>query len=393
MNVEGSKLVGGFEVPETNVSATVSTQPVTAYRDKLVKGADGRLYEASGQEVVGEEPLLGFPRTKLTSPEGKTIGYTTLKNQKPVVMNLDRQSLQTIVEDGVDLYFNNPSAKRQFLAENNPSALQTGLAQQKTLSEIGGPLDFQNFLIDHLDKTLMNRGIDLPILKPQVNAQTGNQYFTSAAHTFTTNLRKTTQESPVYGKPYQVDPETGRRVMARDPETGKVLTNKGGFVQYVTQGESRPIPGVRDVRGGGGIDPMTIGDEGADVDVAYYSPRINTAPLREAGLPSIPSTQTGASMSALRSQMQTKPVGLRTPSPGSFARTQNPYTGQAAAAMGPASRASSGEYQYPERQLQINTPSPVAIDLEYPSGAPNIESVIKQTMAQAGRRAAKRRNR
>lgn len=393
INVEGSKLVGGFEVPSTSISNFVTTQPVTDYRPKVVRGTDGRLYEASGQEVVGEEPLVGFKRTRLTSPEGKPLGYTTLKNAEPVAMTLPRQYLQGIIQGGVDRYFNDPTAKRAFLSRSNPQAIETGLAQGKTLSEIGGPLDFQNFLVDHLDKTLMNQGIDLPLLKPQTNQATGSQYFTSAAHTFTTNLRKTTQETPVYGKPYQVDPTTGRRVVARDPETGKPMFNKIGEVIYETEGESRPIPGLRDIRGGGGIDPMTVGDEGVDVDVAYYSPRISTSPLRESGSPTATSTPTGSLMSALRSQMQTQPTGMLPRSPGSFARTQNPYTGQAAAAMGPASRVLTGEYQYPERQLQINVASPVAVDLDYQPGASNIETVMKQALAQAGRRVGKRRNR
>lgn len=354
INVEGSKLVGGFEVPSTSVSNFVATQPVTDYRPKVVRGADGQLYEASGQEVVGEEPLVGFRRTKLTSPEGKILGYTTLENAKPVAMTLPRQELQGIIQDGVDRYFNDPTAKRAFLSRTNPQAIETGLAQGKTLSEIGGPLDFQNFLVEHLDRNLMSQGIDLPLLKPQVNKATGSQYFTSAAHTFTTNLRKTTQETPVYGKPYQVDPATGRRVVARDPDTGKALFNKAGAVIYATEGEARPIPGMRDVRGGGGIDPMTVGDEGVDADVAYYSPRISTAPLREAGTAPTSSTPTGSLMSVLRGQMETQPVGMRPRSPGSFARTQNPYTGAAAAAMGPVSRVLSGNYQYPQRQLTFS---------------------------------------
>jgi hypothetical protein len=354
INVEGSKLIGGFEVPSTSVSSFVATQPVTDYRPKVVRGADGKLYEASGQEVVGEEPLIGFRRTKLTSPEGKTLGYTTLENIKPVAMTLPRQELQSIIQDGVDRYFNDPTAKRAFLSRTNPQAIETGLAQGKTLSEIGGPLDFQNFLVEHLDSNLMSQGIDLPLLKPQVNKTTGARYFTSAAHTFTTNLRKTTQETPVYGKPYQVDPATGRRVVAKDPETGKALFDKAGGVIYSTEGEARPIPGMRDARGGGGIDPMTVGDEGVDVDVSYYSPRISTAPLRESGTSTAPSTPTGSLMTVLREQMETQPVGMRPRSPGSFARTQNPYTGAAAAAMGPVARVLSGNYQYPQRQLTVN---------------------------------------
>ena len=76
--------------------------------------------------------------------------------------------------------------------------------------------------------------------------------------------------------------------------------------------------------------------------------RISTTPLREAGMPAITSTPTGSLMSSLRGQMETNPVGMRPRSPGSFARTQNPYTGAAAPAMGPASRVLSGNYQYPD---------------------------------------------
>jgi len=86
-------------------------------------------------------------------------------------------------------------------------------------------------------------------------------------------------------------------------------------------------------------------------------------------------TPTGAQMSQLRGAMSTPQAGVgmrsvpvRNPATGqrtgtervstmnigSFARTQNPYTGPAAPAMGPASRVLSGNYQYTDPQLTVN---------------------------------------
>jgi len=404
INVEGSKLVGGYQPSVPHVSNAVSTQPLTAYRDKVVKGFDNRLYETSGQEVVGEEPLVGYRLTKLTKPDGTLLGYHKLGSEKLTNLTLSREKLQSIIEQGNDLYFNNSTAKKAYFETHNPAALATGIQSGQLLSEIGTPLDYQGFLIQHLDNALINQGIDLPVLKQQISKTTGNPYHPAAAHAFVTDLRKTTKDTPVYGKPYALDPE-GKRIVKRDPNTGKAIF-QGGYVQYETEkGEPRPIPGRYDVRGGGGIDPMTVGDEGADVDVAFFAPRVDTASQRKVmqqakslGIPAAEivgasSTPLGAQMAQIRSGMETKPVGLKVRSPGSFARTQNPYTGQAAAAMGPASRVLSGDYQYPERQLQINVPSPSLVELEYQPGASNMEVVMKQLMAQAGRRAGKRRNR
>lgn len=404
VNVEGSKLVGGYQPSVPHVSNAVSTQPLTAYRDKVVKGSDGRLYETSGQEVVGEEPLTGYRLTKLTKPDGTLLGYKKLGIEKLQQLTLSRENLQDIISQGNDLYFNNPTAKKAYFETHNPDALAAGVQSGQLLSEIGTPLDYQGFLIQHLDSSLMNQGIDLLVLKQQISKTTGNPYHPAAAHAFVTDLRKTTKDTPVYGKPYVLDPE-GKRIVKRDPNTGKAIF-QGGYVQYVTEeGEAQPIPGRYDVRGGGGIDPMTVGDEGADVDVAFFAPRVDTASQRKvmqqaqalgipaAGMIGASSTPLGAQMSQMRSGMETKPVGLKVRSPGSFARTQNPYTGHAAAAMGPASRVLSGNYQYPERQLQVNVPSPTSVELEYQPGAANVEVMMQQTMAQAARRAGKRRNR
>jgi hypothetical protein len=79
---------------------------------------------------------------------------------------------------------------------------------------------------------------------------------------------------------------------------------------------------------------------------------------------------------------------------GSFARTQNPYTGVAAAAMGPASRVSTGDYQYRPEQLTVSFEAPDVPEVsEYRPGSSNVESMMQRSLAQAGRRAGKRRNR
>jgi len=79
---------------------------------------------------------------------------------------------------------------------------------------------------------------------------------------------------------------------------------------------------------------------------------------------------------------------------GSFARTQNPYTGVAAPAMGPASRALTGDYQYRPEQLTVSFQAPdVSEASTYTPGSANVESMMQRSLAQAGRRAAKRRRR
>jgi hypothetical protein len=69
---------------------------------------------------------------------------------------------------------------------------------------------------------------------------------------------------------------------------------------------------------------------------------------------------TGQEFVNLRREMETQPVGYRVGSVGSFARTQNPYTGHAAAAMGPASRVNESTYQYPTGQLHLGKLPPIS---------------------------------
>jgi len=388
-STQGSKLPGGFETSQANISDVIDKMPVANWRANsgVIKGDDGALYSAPGMEVVGDAPLLGIKRTPLTSPDpttGKPVrSFITLKTAKLTPLSLPRQELQEVAEAAKDAYFNNPTAKLRYLEERNPEALQQRGA--KPLSELGEPYDYQGFIAQKVDEYLMNNlGIDLPFLKPQVGAD-GSVFLGKEGSTFAANLLKTEKATPVYGKRFITD-ESGRKVPLRDAN-GKIVTNKGGYIVYATEDEKVPIPGRYEYSGGGGVDPMTIGEDYDEGNVAYFTPRIDTASQRKVmqeGMRSgvapeamlgMSSTPTGAQMSALRSQMSTPQsgVGMRTVpvrnpltgqkvgtervstmNIGSFARTQNPYTGPASAAMGPVNRVLSGNYQYAGPQLNIN---------------------------------------
>ena len=401
-STQGSKLPGGFETAQQNVSNVIDKMPVADWRSDggTIKGDDGYLYNAAGMEIVGEAPLLGIKRTALKSTDpttGKEVrSFITLNTAKPTPLSLPRQDLQEVAEAAKDAYFNNPTAKLRYLEERNPEALQQLGA--KPLSELGEPYDYQGFIAQKVDEHLMNNlGIDLPFLKPQVNAD-GSVFLGKEASTFAANLLKTEKATSVYGKRFITD-ASGRKVPLRD-ENGKIVTNKGGYIIYATEDEKVPIPGRYEYTGGGGVDPMTIGENYDEGNVAYFAPRIETSPQRVAmqlgkaldipassmigavsnptgvlASPLIAGTPTGNLMTALRRQMETPQagVGMRTVPArdpqtgnvigkqrvstmniGSFARTQNPYTGPAAAAMGPISRVLSGNYQYTDPQLTVN---------------------------------------
>ena len=401
-STQGSKLPGGFETSQANVSEVIDKMPVADWRSNsgVIKGDDGNLYSAPGMEVVGEAPLLGIKRTALTTADPTTgkpaRSFITLKTAKLTPLSLPRQELQEVAEAAKDAYFNNPTAKLRYLEERNPEALQQRGA--KPLSELGEPYDYQGFIAQKVDEYLMNNlGIDLPFLKPQVGKD-GSVFLGKEASTFASNLLKTEKATSIYGKRFITD-ASGRKVPLRD-ENGKIVTNKGGYIVYATEEEKVPIPGRYEYSGGGGVDPMTIGEDYDEGNVAYFTPRIDTAsqtkvlqlgkqldipassmvgvtsnPIGVLASPLLAGTVTGGVMSGLRRQMETPQVGVgmrkvpvrnpltgqkvgtervSTMNIGSFARTQNPYTGPAAAAMGPVSRVSSGNYQYSEPQLKVN---------------------------------------
>lgn len=407
LSAQGTRLPGGFETAQANVSDLIETLPLTEWRQSggVIRGDDGKLYSAVGLEVVGEQPLVGFKRSPVVEVDPATgqerrVGFTTPENAPLSPVALSRQTLQQVAEDAKNAYFNNPSAKLRYLQERNPKALELGRAQGKTLSEIGEPYDYQGFITQQVDKYLMeNEGIDIPALKPDIDELTGEQRLNKEGSTFAMNLLKTEKSTPVFGEEFLIDPNTGQRVPMRD-EQGKIMTNRGGYVIYQTTGKKVPVPGKFDVTGGGGVDPMTIGEGYDKGSVAYFTPRIETSsqgrvmqlgkaldipaasmigavsnPIGVLASPLVAGTSTGNLMTALRRQMETPQTGeglrsvpvrdprtgnligrqqVSTMNIGSFARTQNPYTGVASPAMGPASRILSGNYQYTDPQLTVD---------------------------------------
>ena len=410
LSAQGPKLIGGFETSEPVVSEFITTQPVEDWRadSGVIKGDDGRLYSATGMEIVGEAPLIGYRRSRIPNVDPNAEGgeFVTVPNAPAVKLTLSRAELQEVAEAAKDAYFNNPGAKAAYLQRVDPDFLRSGREQGLTLSEIGAPYHYQNFITEQVDNYLMNtKGIDLPILKEGRAGTTPVSNRGKAGTTFAMNLLKTEKNTPIYGAPFKVDPMTGRRVVQRD-EAGKAMFNKGGYVIYETEGDKIPIPGRYDITGGGGMDPMTIGEDFDEGNVAYFTPRINTGPQREvlrsaqrkgvsaSDITGTTSTQTGAIMSVLRQGMETPGVRRARISTGSGARTANPYTGAAAAASGPASRVLEGNYQYTPQQLEVNLPRARAS--EQPADTvetwqpQNLDTMMNRLQAQAGRRRGKR---
>jgi hypothetical protein len=275
INVGTNKLTGGFETAVDVVPDKITTQPVSDWAPSVILGETIRgtntrqpYKPTSSRIITGEAPLVGVRRVPLVQ-EGKRVGWTTLKNAKPEPLSLDRATIQNVAAQAQSEYFNNPSAKAAYLRERNPEALELGLAQGKTLSDIGEAYDYQGFIIKSVDDYLMNQeGIDLPVLKPQISKTTGNPYFSSEANAFVMGLLKTEKDTPIYGERIKLNPK-GQKVVKG--------FNAGGYPIYETTGKSAPIPGQYQVRGEGGIDPMTIGDDYDGENVAYYAPRIDTA--------------------------------------------------------------------------------------------------------------------
>ena len=409
---QGTKLTGGFEPAVTNVSRLITTQPASDWTNQikspyissqtgLIRGDDGKYYLPTTKRLLLDEetPLLGKKLIPLKQVDPITGQIKTTWGNHPATkleqLALNRAELEEVAEAAKDAYFNDPVQKAAYLTKNNPEVLAKGRAEGLPLSEIGESYDYQGFIINAVDDYLMNnKGIDLPILKQEISLKTGTTYFPTEAHGFITNLLKTEKDTGIYGIPVKTNergvPLAKGFKKAIDPKTGKEYTTKyvDWAVEDVPEG---PIPGRYQVRGSGGVDPMTLGDEGDTSNVAYQSPRIDTISQRKllgilqksnieagAAVGLGPSTQTGVDMTRLRGAMETPSTGegmrrvnVRNPQTGnvvgkvnvptmnigSFARTQNPYTGVAAAAAGPASRASEGNYQYTSNQLNPNLAS------------------------------------
>jgi hypothetical protein len=404
VSTQGSKLIGGVQGTVNTVSRFITTQPTSDYTNTFKKvpyikgglmyGVDGRPYVPQTRLLTGEEePLVGKKRTPLKGEPG----WTTHPSAPLEPLALERAELEQVAQDAKNAYFNNPSVKAGYLQRNKPELLAAGREAGKTLDEIGEAFDYQGFIIEAVNNYLMEeKGIDLPLLKLKENEKIGSSYYSTEAHAFVTNLLKTEKHTPIYGTPVKTD-QAGNPLIkgfktGTDRRTGRTFTTK--YPDYALESEEQiPIPGRHQVKGSGGVDPMTVDDEGYSNDVAYFAPRIepshNRRTLQELkrlgvdagtvlGVPR--STPTGEAMSMMREAMETPKTGVGTRNVptfdpitgrllgktnistlniGSFARTQNPYTGNAAAAMGPASLASTGNYQHLERDLQAKL-APVA---------------------------------
>ena len=403
INTQGSKLVGGSQSDQVNVSQFLTTQPVSEWRKDsgVIKGDDGLLYSAAGKEILDEEePLVGYRRSRIpgVKPGAGESPFVDVPNAPLTKLTLSRSELQDEAEAAKDAYYNNPKEKAAYLQRVDPQLLTTGLKQGLTLQDIGEPYHYSGFITERIDKFLMDtKGINLPILKKQDDFGIDR-----AGTAFAMNLLKTEKNTPVYGKKFKVD-SAGRLVPLRD-EKGKMVTNRGGYIVYATDDEKIPIPGRYETTGGGGIDPMTIGEDYPDKrNVAFFTPRISTTSQQRliqlaqnegVNFTGTANTQVGSLMSKLRREMETPGARNARISTGSTARTSNPYTGPAAAASGPASRVLEGNYQYTPGQLEVKLPgrrvSEDISDTVDTDQAQNLGTLMNQLQAQAGRRRGKR---
>lgn len=385
VNVEGSKLVGNFEptaVPTPGIAVGNNVrvrQDVNKYGGitlKLVRDAGtespiGGVVYRPGSDVLNIQPYMV---NTVVEHEGqkyivKQPQYGSLVNAKLEPTTVSHSELQEVAQDASNAYFNDPTAKATYLRSQNPEQFDADLASGMRLSDMGQPYDYTGFIAQHLDDYMTNvKKNPLPVLQD-----------ISAKHHFVTDVLKTSKDVPMYGKPL------------------------GGYYQgspYPMKDSGTVRLPINQSRGLGGLDPMQA-QEGSQENLSYYTPRVDTISqnkllseakhlkgrLQEA-LEQNPnldtskfkvtvptsSTPTGAEMSALRGAMETPQAGegmrtvvardprtgnvvgterVSTMNIGSFARTQNPYTGAAAAAMGPAGRVEQGNYQYTPNQLKV----------------------------------------
>ena len=305
----GGKLIGRYQPATSTPSPTIDTAPVTGYmsaQERLIQDDKGNWYvNQSKTKVTGQEPLRG------------TIGSNPhLKN-----ITLDRNELNGVLTNAADMW-----------------SSQGG----------GSALERQTYLIQSLDNHLKTtKEINLSVLQPNEKG-----YLSSAAFDFINNIQPGLKETNIYVKPAKVNAE-GRPLVNRQKfATGQIRETPVIDPDYEGM-EAVPLPGKTKISGAGGVSVQEIDAELLDEPVTFFSSRIETAPQRVtpgAGQPS--SGELGSVIS--RPYLDTQPVGFPVRSPGSFARTQNPYTGAAAAAMGPASRVDAGDYQYTPGQLKIS---------------------------------------
>ena len=304
----GGKLIGRYQPATSAPSPTIDTAPVTGYmsaKERLIQDDKGNWYVNQAKtKVTGEEPLRG------------TIG----SDPYPQDISLNRNELNGVLTNAADMW----SAKGG-----------------------GSALERQTYLIQSLDSYLKTeKRMNLPVLQPDKKG-----YLSSAAFDFINNIQPGLKETNIYVKPAKVNAEGRPLVSRQEFATGQIRETP--IVELGYEGmEAVPLPGKTKVSGAGGVSAQELDTELLDEPVTFFSSRIETAPQRVtpgAGQPS--SGELGSVVS--RPYLDTQPVGFTVRSPGSFARTQNPYTGAAAAAMGPASRAEAGNYQYTPGQLKV----------------------------------------
>lgn len=299
----GGALTGRYQPATGEVSAEITTQPVTSFmsgEERLIKDAKGKWYVNQAKtKVTGSAPLKGYVGS---DPNLRTL-------------SLNRNEVTSIISNAVDLWD----------AKGGGSALER-----------------QSFLIDTLNNELQKQqGVKLSILQRDEKGR-----LAPAAFTFINEVQPGIKETNIYVKPAKLDAE-GRPL---------AVIKKGQKVPLIApQFEDLPalqFQGAKKVVGAGGVAARDVDTSTYEGGMTFFSPTIETAPQRvlpEQGRP--PQGEAGSVV--FRSYLDTAPVGYRVPSPGSFARTQNPYTGAAAAAMGPAERVLSGNYQYPQQQLSF----------------------------------------
>ena len=377
---QGTTLVGGFEpeatkTPAINIDLNDLEVVKTDYGSffKLKPGVTKRepsfnFDPASG--IINIQPFMEDrietiteinPITKQPSKAvfkiNDVAAYGPLLNKKGQPTSVDRNLLIELASDANNIYYSG-------------GKLVTG-----------NPLEKSGFVADYINQKLLDLDIDLPVLRD-----------IKAKHRFVADVTNTTKDVTVYARRQTGLNQYGYPEYAKEaeplPTVVKVTRERGGEQQEMFVSG----PPQTQTKGLGGVSPMLVEESaGYDVPVSYYSPRIDTISQRKllgilqksnveagAAVGLGPSTQTGVDMTRLRGAMETPSTGegmrrvnVRNPQTGnvvgkvnvptmnigSFARTQNPYTGVAAAAAGPASRASEGNYQYTSNQLNPNLAS------------------------------------
>jgi len=347
----GGNIIGRYQPATSEPSPKITTQPVTAFlsaKERLIQDEKGNWYVNQRKtKNVGEEALTAL------------VG----SNPYPQEISLDRKEVNNVLQDAKNLW--NATKK-----ETDTNAL-----------------DFQTYLIDSLDGYLQKtKGIKLTVLQPGEKGR-----LSSAAFDFIKEVQPGLKETNLYVLPAKTNPE-GRPLVSRTTSRRGQVRETPLIAEGYEEMQAVPLPGKTRVSGAGAISAQEVDTSTYEGNPTFFSPRIETAPQRRVmqqgqsfGIPAssmigatsnpigvlasplVAGTPTGNLMSILRGQMETKPVGYKVKSPGSFARTQNPYTGAAAPAMGPASRVLSGNYQYPQQQLQFNLGGQTRYVSEVPS--------------------------